>query len=111
LLNGIPAIRFAEGSSELEAAARSILNRVAVFMQQYPQYNLQLTGHADELTDEVANRRLSEQRAIASRQYLLARGIAAQRLFYEGVGAEQLVTSQQEQSNRLNRRVSFTLFR
>lgn len=111
LLNGIPAIRFAEGSSELAAAARAVLNRVALFLQRYPQYNLQLTGHADDYTDAAANQRLSEDRARASRQYLLGKGIAAQRLFYEGVGDAQLVTPRQEESNRLNRRVSFVLFR
>ena len=111
LLNGIPAIRFAEGSRELEAAARAILNRVALFLQQYPQYKLQITGHADELAATTANHRLSVQRAQASRQYLLSKGISPQRLFYEGVGDEQLVTPRQEKSNRLNRRVSFTLFR
>lgn len=111
LLNGIPAIRFAEESSELQAAARAILNRVAMFLQKYPQYKLQITGHADDFANTEANQALSEQRARASRQYLLSRGISAQRLFFEGIGAEQLVTPRQEKSNRLNRRVSFSLFR
>ena len=111
LLNGIPAVRFDEETVDLRAAGRAILNRVAIFLRQYPQYNLQITGHADDFSNEEQNEQLSRRRASLCRQFLMAKGISGQRLYYEGVGSTDPVTPIGETSNRLNRRVTFTLFR
>jgi outer membrane protein OmpA-like peptidoglycan-associated protein len=111
LLNGIPAVRFDEETVDLGAAGRAILNRVAIFLRQYPQYNLQITGHADDFSDEERNEQLSRRRASFCRQFLMAKGVSSQRLFYEGVGSSDPVTPVGETSNRLNRRATFNLFR
>ncbi|NRB62319.1 MAG: OmpA family protein [Saprospiraceae bacterium] len=111
LLNGIPSVRFELGSSELGPAGRSVLNRVASFLRSYPQYKLQITGYADDYTDETDNERISRQRANLCRQFLMARNVSCQRVFYEGLGNTDPVVPNAKYSNRLNRRVTFQLFR
>lgn len=111
LLNGIPAVRFAEESTELGPAGRTVLNRVVSFLQQYPQYKLRIIGHADEFDTEAKNQELATQRARVCRQYLATRGISDQRLLVLSKGSTDPVTPIDQASNRLNRRVAFQLFR
>lgn len=111
LLNGIPSVRYDLRSTDLGSAGRSVLNRVASFLRKYPQYKLQITGYADDYTDESANARLSTQRASLCRQFLLNRGVSSQRVFFEGLGNADPIVPNAKDSNRLNRRVTFTLFR
>ncbi len=49
-------------------------------------------GHTDRLGSAVYNQRLSERRAAAVRNYLVSKGIAADRVYTEGKGAMQSVT-------------------
>jgi outer membrane protein OmpA-like peptidoglycan-associated protein len=49
-------------------------------------------GHTDRLGSEAYNQRLSEQRAAAVKQYLVSKGIKADRVFAEGRGKREPVT-------------------
>jgi OOP family OmpA-OmpF porin len=74
---------------------------------------ISITGHSDPMGDATLNQRLSEARAKSIRVYMIKRGIAAEQIFSEGKGSEQLVvtgcgmesTQANIECNKLNRRV------
>ena len=49
-------------------------------------------GHADRIGKAAYNQKLSERRATAVKEYLVAKGIAADRVYTEGKGSTQPVT-------------------
>ena len=75
----------AEGRRELDQLAR----RLAV--TQYDR--LSIVGHADRIGAAAYNQKLSERRAAAIREYLVAQGIDGQRIAVSGVGESQPAAS------------------
>jgi outer membrane protein OmpA-like peptidoglycan-associated protein len=70
-------------------------------------FRFRIEGHTDTVGDPASNQALSERRAAAVRDYLIARfGVAAERLVAVGLGETQLlVPTPDETSNARNRRV------
>lgn len=79
-------VRFARGSVNLDAEHRVLLNEVFEQLARVPHHRVLLTGYSDRSGDPAINLRLSEQRARAVRNYLLERGIAAERLMVNFYG-------------------------
>lgn len=80
-------------------------NLVSV-MKQYPETNVALEGHTCSLGSDAYNKRLSQRRADAVKQYMVEKGgIAANRLNAIGYGEERPIASNAtEQGRRQNRR-------
>ena len=78
----------------VRADGKSKLNdEVVTKMKQYPEVEVVLvTGHADRIGKEGYNQKLSEKRAAAVKEYLVAKGIEANRVYTEGKGKKQPVT-------------------
>jgi OOP family OmpA-OmpF porin len=74
---------------EGKAALDELAQRLAV-----TQYDtLTIVGHADRIGPAAYNQKLSERRASAIRDYLIAQGIDAQRIAASGIGESQPTTS------------------
>jgi outer membrane protein OmpA-like peptidoglycan-associated protein len=102
-------VNFAFDSAELTADARKELDEVAKALKHPEVVNLSIvvSGHTDDVGSVEYNQKLSERRAEASRQYLIAQhGMDAKRLIAKGYGKSQLLLPT-EPTNELNRRVSF----
>ena len=83
-----------------------ILNQVADSLAAAPQMRVEIGGHTDAQGSDAANQKLSERRAQAAKDYLIARGIDAARLSSKGYGESQPVDSNETAEGReLNRRV------
>jgi OOP family OmpA-OmpF porin len=80
-------------------------NLVSV-MKQYPETNVALEGHTCSLGSDAYNKRLSQRRADAVKQYMVEKGgIAANRLNAIGYGEERPIASNAtEEGRRQNRR-------
>ncbi len=76
-------------SSDLRPEARSTVEALAVWMSNYPAVTLVLEGHADERGTREYNLALAERRANAIRDYLVALGIAPNRLSTISYGKER----------------------
>ena len=62
------------------------IDAIAAFLRAFPEQNVGLTGHSDEVTGSPdANRKLAFQRARAVRDALVRRGIDSRRLTVEGI--------------------------
>jgi peptidoglycan-associated lipoprotein len=82
---------FETDSSELSAQARATLDKQAQWLSRYPQYTFTIEGHADERGTREYNLALGARRAQAVRDYLISRGIAANRMNTISYGKERPV--------------------
>jgi peptidoglycan-associated lipoprotein len=71
---------FATAQNSLSGDARGTLDRQSAWLGQYPQNSVQVAGNADERGTEEYNIALGARRANASRDYLVAHGVASSRI-------------------------------
>jgi len=83
---------FDVNSARLAASVPALDDFVAALARHPEVSTIVVTGHTDQLGSDAVNRRLSQQRANAVRDYLTRKGIAASRVTARGVGSSQLVT-------------------
>lgn len=79
-------VRFAQASSEIDADYRVILNEVFEQLARSPNDRVLITGYTDRSGNAAVNLDLSERRAKAVRNYLIARGVSADRLLVNYYG-------------------------
>ena len=84
-------VHFERNSTALEQDQRVLLNEVFEQLARSPQEKVLITGYTDRSGDAAVNLYLSEQRAKAVRNYLLARGIPAERLLVNYYGDSRSV--------------------
>ena len=102
-------VQFAFDSAELDATARGILNEAAYILQGKTG-NITVAGHTCNLGTDQYNQRLSERRANSVRQYLISKGIDANRLSAIGYGeSHPKYSNDTEETRRLNRRVEISI--
>jgi peptidoglycan-associated lipoprotein len=82
---------FDTDSTELNATAQTTLDRQAQWLNQYPRYAFTLEGHADERGTREYNFALGARRAEAAKDYLISKGVAAQRMKTISYGKERPV--------------------
>jgi peptidoglycan-associated lipoprotein len=82
---------FTTDSSDLTNQARSTLDNQAQWMKQYPRYTFTIEGHADERGTREYNIALGARRATAVYDYLVSRGVAANRMRTISYGKERPV--------------------
>jgi peptidoglycan-associated lipoprotein len=97
---------FTEGSAELDSTARVTLDNQIVFLRKYPNWYAKLQGFADDPGGDAQMVALSQRRADAVMNYLVANGIDAGRLWSKGYGKERVVRECSDRSCKVqNRRV------
>ncbi len=97
---------FETGKSELKGGAASNLSKLSAFLTKYPDRTVIIEGHTDSVGGDDYNVNLSQRRANSVQQFLLAQGIASNRLSSSGKGENFPVASNDSNSGRqMNRRV------
>ena len=104
-------VYFHTGSYVIDSISYPLLQEVIDILQDSPQITLVLIeGHTDNKGNDVTNKKLSQDRATAVKNYLITHGISPSRLQAIGYGAEKPLTSNDTEEGRsLNRRVVFTI--
>ena len=82
---------FETDSSDLTPQSRATLDKQAQWLTRYAQYAFTIEGHADERGTREYNLALGARRAQAVRDYLISRGIAANRMNTISYGKERPV--------------------
>ncbi|TXD37105.1 OmpA family protein [Lujinxingia vulgaris] len=102
-------VYFATGSAQIEERSYELLNQVAQVLENNPQVEMvRIEGHTDNVGRASSNLRLSQDRATSVREYLIGRGIDAERLRAEGIGQERPIADNSTDTGRArNRRVEF----
>ncbi len=82
---------FDTNSSELSVQARATLDKQSQWLNQYGRYAFTIEGHADERGTREYNIALGARRSQTVREYLVSRGVAAQRMRTISYGKERPV--------------------
>jgi outer membrane protein OmpA-like peptidoglycan-associated protein len=97
---------FATGRSDLNLGDTASLDKLVVFLDEYPDRNVAVEGHTDDVGSVEMNQTLSQHRADSVRSYLMQQGIQSRRVTALGLGETQPIADNQSQSGRQqNRRV------
>ena len=102
------AAKFTKGKADLSDVAKEPLFKLADVLRKHENLNLRIVGHTSAEGTEKFNRTLSEARAKAAYDFLVARGIAAERMQYEGKGASELLNTENPKAEE-NRRTEFII--
>lgn len=91
-------IYFDFGSSDLDAEAKQELDKICQKLKENPTSKLQIQGHTDGIGDKEANMELAGTRARAARNYLINKGIRADRMYLKVFGESAPVADNSEES-------------
>ena len=101
---------FATDSANVRSDLRADLGALANNLQSYPQSQVQVIGHTDNVGDAGYNQSLSERRAVAVGNVLISEGVPSGRIQTYGRGESQPLASNLTSEGRAqNRRVEIRL--
>lgn len=99
-------VSFDTGSYDIKPNLRPILDRFAATLNQNPVTTVTIIGHTDSTGTDAINNPLSLNRAASTRDYLVARGVATNRVAINGRGSHEPVADNNTIEGRAkNRRV------
>jgi outer membrane protein OmpA-like peptidoglycan-associated protein len=110
LIVSMSDVLFDTGQYSLKSGAREKLAKVAGILIAYPSLNIAVGGYTDNVGSDEINQKLSENRAGAVRDYLVAEGVAANSVSVAGFGNSSPVSSNDNATGRQqNRRVELVV--
>ena len=99
-------VSFDTNRYEIKSNLRPILDRFATTLNQNPVTTVTIIGHTDSTGTDAINNPLSVNRAASTRDYLVARGVAASRIAIDGRGSREPIADNNSAAGRAkNRRV------
>lgn len=99
-------ISFDTGRYDIKPDMRPVLDRFATTLNQNPVTTVDIVGHTDSTGSDAINDPLSVNRADATRDYLVARGVASNRIRVDGRGSREPIADNNTAAGRaMNRRV------
>lgn len=102
----LESLIFPQGKSTITPEAYGELDQLVKTLQENPTMVIQLEGHTDFRGDPKLNMKLSKERVEATRDYLIDKGIAKNRIKIEAFGGTKpLSMANNSESSKLNRRV------
>ena len=101
-----PDILFNTGNADFRKDSYPALIKIIERMKQHPDVQFRIEGHTDSVGDYEFNKRLSQTRANAVRNYLVSGGVSLENIVAEGFGETKPIASNlTEEGRRKNRRV------
>mgnify|MGYP000901761590 CR=1 FL=1 len=105
-----PDILFNTGNANFRQESYSVLIKIIEEMKQHPDVQFKIGGHTDSVGDYESNKRLSQTRANAVRNYLVSGGVSLENIVAEGFGETKPIASNlTEEGRRKNRRVEIII--
>ncbi|HJS46615.1 MAG TPA: OmpA family protein, partial [Gemmatimonadales bacterium] len=100
-------LTFETGAARIRPESAEQLDNIAAILRAWPAARFKVGGYTDSTGDRAANQRLSQARADAVRDALVAKGIAGDRLEAEGYGDQYPVGDNATEAGReQNRRIA-----
>lgn len=102
----LEGVNFDNNKATLRPEAITVLDQAAVSLKEWGSVNVEVAGHTDNVLSDAYNLKLSQRRAEAVREYLITKGVAADRLTAKGYGESKPVAGNDTDEDRYkNRRV------
>jgi outer membrane protein OmpA-like peptidoglycan-associated protein len=103
-------IYFKKDDAVLGDLAQKNLSKLFDFLQKNNSVQIEIDGHTNLIPDEKYCYNLSEKRAYAVKEYLIQRGINADRLQHKGLGKSQpKINAKTPEANQQNQRVEIKI--
>lgn len=103
-------VLFEYDKAVIKSAFRPLVEDVAIILKKNPKMQIRIEGHTCDIASDSYNQALSERRAKAIHDFLVSKGISADRLSARGYGESRPAYPNTSDSNReKNRRVEFTI--
>ncbi|MEN8192649.1 MAG: OmpA family protein [Bacteroidota bacterium] len=104
----LEGLTFPSGKAEVTPQSEKALMDVYNTLKAHPDISVELRGYTDNSGSASANLDLSQRRADAVKNWLVAKGIAPARIKAIGFGeANPIADNRTEEGKRLNRRIEF----
>ena len=104
------SVLFDSSKATIKPESNDKLEGIVKVMDEYNNANFKLEGHTDSTGNVAKNLQLSKDRAAAVKNYLISKGISADRLSSEGYGVTKPIASNKTVEGRAqNRRVEIIL--
>jgi outer membrane protein OmpA-like peptidoglycan-associated protein len=101
-------IQFQSGKATIRVESYPVLDDVVMVLRDYPDIQIRIEGHTDNVGNDATNLELSKQRADAVFEYIISKGIDARRLITEGFGETRPIDTNTTTTGKArNRRVEF----
>jgi outer membrane protein OmpA-like peptidoglycan-associated protein len=101
-------IFFETAKFDLKPESKAELDKLVGFLKLNPTLKIEIGGHTDNVGDKKMNLTLSENRAKAVSDYLIANGTDSKRLTYKGYGDTMpTVENDSDEHRAMNRRTEF----
>jgi OmpA-OmpF porin, OOP family len=99
-------VLFETGKADLSTQANASIDKLSQFLLNHPTRNLSIEGHTDSVGSDDYNLGLSQRRAEAVKNALVAKGVATERIVTKGLGKKfPIASNATAQGRQLNRRV------
>ena len=103
-------ITFETGKADLKPDSFEELDRLVTLMKDNEKIQVELSAHTDDTGNDDSNLKLSDRRAKSVMDYLIAKGVKADRMTSKGYGETQpLVPNDSDENRSKNRRVQFKI--
>ena len=97
-------ILFDSGKASFKAQTLPVLESITSILKEYPSAKFSIEGHTDNTGKPASNLKLSQDRAAAVKNYLIEKGVAADRLTSEGYGQTKPIDSNKTAKGKANNR-------
>jgi outer membrane protein OmpA-like peptidoglycan-associated protein len=106
----IEGIQFDTDKATIKKLSHKKLDSAVDVLAKFPSVNVEVSGHTDDKGERDHNLELSQNRANAVRDYLIAKGIDASRISTRGAGPDEPIDDNKKKSGRAkNRRIEFKI--
>ena len=99
-------IYFAFDKWSIDGAAEAIVDKVAVFLNDYDYFVIVIRGHTDSMGTEEYNKLLSQWRAESVSKSLQEKGLSPDRIITESYGESQLIVADTTQDGGYIKRLA-----
>lgn len=97
-------LNFETGKSTIKSASYSELDELVDYLKRKKTLKIVVAGHTDNVGSSDGNLKLSKDRALAVKAYLVKKGISAGRLRTEGFGMNQPIADNSTPTGRAENR-------
>jgi outer membrane protein OmpA-like peptidoglycan-associated protein len=110
LVISLSDILFDLGQASLKPGADDNVRKISAVLKQYPDHKISVEGYTDSTGSDVFNQQLSENRALAVRNALVAGGLDSTVISVHGYGkANPVATNATPDGRQQNRRVEIVV--